>query len=94
MRNRVLRASGRFVQGQRKSHYEENETERKQNSDLIETLKKEIKLRIEELVQARAVIGEEEAQIKKYLNDVCPIGNKTSDQFAWTHRGTTEEATR
>ncbi|XP_038209270.1 unconventional myosin-Vc [Zerene cesonia] len=66
--------------GQRKSHYEENEAERQQNNDLIETLKSEIKLRLTELAQAREVISDEEAQIKKYLNDVCPVGNKTADQ--------------
>ncbi|KPI95413.1 Coiled-coil domain-containing protein 151 [Papilio xuthus] len=85
MRNRVLRASGCFVrkytQGQRKSHYEENEAEKKQNIDLIDTLKKEIKLRTEELIQARAVIGDEEAQVKKYLNAICPLNNKTADQI-------------
>ncbi|CAK1548089.1 unnamed protein product [Leptosia nina] len=66
--------------GQRKSHYEENEAEKRQNNDLIETLKKEIKLRLTELSQAKEVVNDEEAQIKKYLNDVCPIGNKNSDQ--------------
>ncbi|CAG5035337.1 unnamed protein product [Parnassius apollo] len=71
----------KITEGQRKSHYEENEVEKKQNSDLIDTLKKEIKLRIEELIQARALIGEEEVQIKKYLNEVCPVGNKTGDQI-------------
>ncbi|CAG4927107.1 unnamed protein product [Colias eurytheme] len=66
--------------GQRKSHYEENEAERQQNNDLIDTLKSEIKLRLTELSQARQVISDEEAQIKKYLNEVCPVGNKTADQ--------------
>lgn len=69
-----------FSEGQRKSYYEENEQEKQQNTDLIDTLKKEIKLRLGELTQARAVIGEEEAQVKKYLNDVCPIGSKNADQ--------------
>ncbi|KAL0850545.1 hypothetical protein ABMA28_012323 [Loxostege sticticalis] len=68
-------------EGQRKSCYEVNEVEKQQNNDLIETLKKEIKLRLNELTQARAVISEEEVQIKKYLNEVCPLGNKNSDQI-------------
>ncbi|KOB70564.1 Uncharacterized protein OBRU01_15150 [Operophtera brumata] len=68
-------------EGQRKSYYEENEQEKLQNNDLIDTLKKEIKLRIKELAQAKAVIGEEDAQVKKYLNDVCPVGNKNADQI-------------
>ncbi|XP_047541146.1 myosin-3 [Vanessa atalanta] len=68
-------------EGQRKSHYEENEAEKKQNSDLIDTLKKEVRLRLAELAQARQVVGDEEAQIKKFLNDVCPIGNKTADKL-------------
>ncbi|XP_041974655.1 golgin subfamily A member 5 [Aricia agestis] len=65
-------------EGQRKSQYEENEAERKRNVDLIATLKKEIKLRLEELAQARAVV--DEAQVKKYISEVCPIGDKTADQ--------------
>ncbi|XP_034840843.1 outer dynein arm-docking complex subunit 3-like [Maniola hyperantus] len=68
-------------EGQRKSHYEENEAEKKQNSDLIDTLKKEIRLRLHELAQAREIVADEEAQVKKYLNDVCPIGNKSADQL-------------
>lgn len=68
-----------FSEGQRKSHYEENEAEKQENNDLIETLKKEIKIRLQELADARAVIGENE-QIKKYLNEVSPIGNKNVDQ--------------
>ncbi|KAJ0180932.1 hypothetical protein K1T71_003017 [Dendrolimus kikuchii] len=68
-------------EGQRKSHYEENEAEKQLNNDLIDTLKNEIKLRITELAQARAIISEDEAQVKKYLNDVCPIGNKGVDQI-------------
>ncbi|XP_028158274.1 ankycorbin [Ostrinia furnacalis] len=68
-------------EGQRKSCYEVNEVEKQQNNDLIDTLKKEIKLRLNELTQARAVISEEEVQIKKYLNEVCPLGNKNSDQI-------------
>ncbi|CAG9575474.1 unnamed protein product [Danaus chrysippus] len=68
-------------EGQRKSHYEENEAEKKQNSDFIETLKNEIKLRLKELAQAREIVTEEEAMVKKYLNAVCPIGNKTADQL-------------
>ncbi|XP_052737295.1 myosin-11 [Bicyclus anynana] len=68
-------------EGQRKSHYEENEAEKKQNSDLIDTLKKEIRLRQYELAQAREVLADEEAQVKKYLNDVCPIGNKSADKL-------------
>lgn len=68
-----------FSEGQRKSHYEENEAEKQENNDLIETLKKEIKIRLQELTDARAVIGENE-QIKKYLNEVSPIGNKNVDQ--------------
>ncbi|KPJ14561.1 Coiled-coil domain-containing protein 151 [Papilio machaon] len=70
-----------LCKGQRKSYYEENEAEKKQNIDLIDTLKKEIKLRTEELVQARAVIGDKEAQVKKYLNAIYPINNKTADQI-------------
>lgn len=70
----------KFSEGQRKSYYEENEQEKQQNNDLIDTMKKEIKLRLTELSQAKAVIGEEEAQIKKYLNDVCPVGNKNAEQ--------------
>ncbi|XP_072935280.1 outer dynein arm-docking complex subunit 3 [Epargyreus clarus] len=66
-------------EGQRKSHYEENEAEKKQNNDLIDTLKKEIRVRIDELTQAKEIIGEDEVQVKKYLNDVCPIGNKGAD---------------
>ncbi|CAG9783279.1 unnamed protein product [Diatraea saccharalis] len=87
MRSRVSLASDGFVRkytaykGQRKSSYELNEAEKKQNNDLIETLRKEIKLRLSELTQAREVISDEEAQIKKYLNDVCPLGNKTQDQI-------------
>lgn len=69
-----------FTEGQRKTHYEENEAEKKQNNDVIDTLKKEIKLRLEELAQAREVVGDEEAQVKKYINSVCPIGDKTSNQ--------------
>ncbi|KAM3956276.1 coiled-coil domain containing protein 151 [Aphomia sociella] len=68
-------------EGQRKSCYEENEQEKQQNNDLIDTLKKEIKLRLNELAQAKMIIGEEEVQVKKYLNDICPTGNKTSDQI-------------
>ncbi|KAI5634978.1 hypothetical protein NE865_12302 [Phthorimaea operculella] len=68
-------------EGQRKSCYEEYEQEKRQNNDLIETLKKEIKVRYNELKQARAVIGEEDEQIKKYLATVCPVGNKTSEQI-------------
>ncbi|XP_049885539.1 centrosomal protein of 290 kDa [Pectinophora gossypiella] len=68
-------------EGQRKSHYEEYEQEKRQNNDLIDTLKKEIKLRVNELTQAKAVIGEEEEQVKKYLNSVCPIGKKTSEEI-------------
>ncbi|XP_075979320.1 coiled-coil domain containing protein 151 [Anticarsia gemmatalis] len=68
-------------EGQRKSNYEENEAEKQQNNDLIDTLKKEIKLRLTELAQARTVIGEEEVQIKKYLNEVCPVGSKSADQI-------------
>ncbi|XP_045452076.1 rootletin [Melitaea cinxia] len=68
-------------EGQRKSHYEENEAEKKQNRDLIDTLKKEIKVRLVELAQAREAVSDEEAQVKKYLNDICPIGNKTTDQL-------------
>ncbi|XP_061717333.1 myosin-9 [Cydia pomonella] len=68
-------------EGQRKSHYEENESEKQQNVDLIETLKKEIKLRLQELSAARAVVGADEGQVKKYLSEVCPIANKTSDQI-------------
>ncbi|KAF9413826.1 hypothetical protein HW555_008094, partial [Spodoptera exigua] len=67
--------------GQRKSNYEENEAEKQQNNDLIDTLKKEIKLRLTELAQARAVIGEDEVQIKKYLNEVCPMGDKSADKI-------------
>lgn len=69
-------------EGQRKSNYEENEAEKKQNSDLIDTLKKEIRIRLQELAQAREIVGEEEAQVKKYINDVCPIGNKSSEQVS------------
>ncbi|RVE55179.1 hypothetical protein evm_000077 [Chilo suppressalis] len=68
-------------EGQRKSSYEVNEAEKQHNNDLIETLKKEVRLRLAELTQARAVISDEEAQIKKYLNEVCPIANKTQDQI-------------
>ncbi|XP_039765581.1 coiled-coil domain-containing protein 150 [Pararge aegeria] len=68
-------------EGQRKSHYEENEAEKKQNSDLIDTLKKEIRLRLYELAQAKEIVADEEAQVKKYLNDVCYIGNKSADQL-------------
>ncbi|XP_053601398.1 interaptin [Plodia interpunctella] len=68
-------------EGQRKSCFEENEQEKQQNNDLIETLKKEIKARLGELAQAKHVIGEEEVQVKKYLTEVCPIGNKSSDQI-------------
>ncbi|GBP78521.1 Coiled-coil domain-containing protein 151 [Eumeta japonica] len=68
-------------EGQRKSHYEEFEAEKQQNNNLIDTLKKEIKERMRNLLQARALIGEDEVQIKKYLNDVCPVGNKTADQM-------------
>ncbi|XP_026764657.2 synaptonemal complex protein 1 [Galleria mellonella] len=68
-------------EGQRKSCYEENEQEKQQNNDLIETLKKEIKLRLNELAQAKTIIGEEEVQVKKYLNEICPTGNKSSDQI-------------
>ncbi|XP_026746499.1 centrosomal protein of 290 kDa-like [Trichoplusia ni] len=66
-------------EGQRKSNYEENEAEKQHNNDHIDTLKKEIKLRLTELARAREVIGEEEVQIKKYLNDVCPMGDKSAD---------------
>ncbi|KAJ8734301.1 hypothetical protein PYW07_014852 [Mythimna separata] len=68
-------------EGQRKSNFEENEAEKQQNNDLIDTLKKEIKMRLTELAQARAVIGEEEVQIKKYLNEVCPMGDKSADKI-------------
>ncbi|KAJ8734521.1 hypothetical protein PYW08_013771 [Mythimna loreyi] len=68
-------------EGQRKSNFEENEAEKQQNNDLIDTLKKEIKARLTELAQARAVIGEEEVQIKKYLNEVCPMGDKSADKI-------------
>ncbi|XP_059060356.1 uncharacterized protein LOC131853477 [Achroia grisella] len=68
-------------EGQRKSCYEENEQEKQQNNDLIDTLKKEIKLRLSELTQAKLIIGEEEVQVKKYLNEICPTGNKSSDQI-------------
>ncbi|KAF9795576.1 hypothetical protein SFRURICE_004948 [Spodoptera frugiperda] len=68
-------------EGQRKSNFEENEAEKQQNNDLIDTLKKEIKLRLTELAQARAVIGEDEVQIKKYLNEVCPMGDKSADKI-------------
>lgn len=37
-------------------------------------------MRLTELAQARAVIGEEEVQIKKYLNEVCPMGDKSADK--------------
>lgn len=69
-----------FAEGQRKSNYEENEAEKQQNNELIDSLKKEVKLRLTELTQAKAVIGEEEVQIKKYLNEVCPMGNKSAEQ--------------
>lgn len=75
-----------FIEGQRKTHYEENEAEKKQNNDIIETLKKEIKLRLEELAQAREVVGDEEAQVKKYINSVCPISDKTSEQVSTKFR--------
>ncbi|KAG7303883.1 hypothetical protein JYU34_010788 [Plutella xylostella] len=68
-------------EGQRKSHYEENEEEKQQNNELISTLKKEVRLRLQELAQARAVIGDEDLQIKKYLNEVSPVGDKTTDQI-------------
>ncbi|XP_037871974.1 hyaluronan-mediated motility receptor [Bombyx mori] len=69
-------------EGQRKSNYEENEAEKQQNNDLIEALKREIKSRVAELIQARSAIGEDEVHVKKYLNDICPIGDKTADQIA------------
>ncbi|XP_073961248.1 outer dynein arm-docking complex subunit 3-like [Choristoneura fumiferana] len=68
-------------EGQRKSNFEESEAEKQQNCDLIDTLKKEIKLRLRELAQARVVVGEDEVQVKKYLSSVCPIGSKNSDQI-------------
>ncbi|KAL4721131.1 hypothetical protein ACJJTC_009411 [Scirpophaga incertulas] len=67
-------------EGQRKSCYEVNEAEKQRNNELIETLKKEVRLRLTELAQAKAVIGEE-VQLKKYLNEVCPVGNKNADQI-------------
>lgn len=76
-----------LTDGQRKSHYEENEAEKKQNSELIESLKKEIKLRLNELREVQQVISDEDANIKKYLNEVCPVGNKTADEVR-SHRGT------
>ncbi|XP_045489865.1 putative golgin subfamily A member 6-like protein 3 [Pieris rapae] len=66
--------------GQRKSYYEEYEAEKKRNSELIESLKTEIKLRLNELREAQQVLGGEDAIVKKYLNDVGPIGNKTADE--------------
>ncbi|CAB3259241.1 unnamed protein product [Arctia plantaginis] len=87
MRSRVPLASDGFVrkytvyEGQRKSNYEENEAEKQQNNELIDSLKKEVKQRLAELAQAKAVIGEDEVQIKKYLNEVCPMGNKNSEQI-------------
>ncbi|CAF4837367.1 unnamed protein product [Pieris macdunnoughi] len=66
--------------GQRKSYYEEYEAEKKRNSELIESLKKEIKLRLNELRESQQVLSGEDPNVKKYLNDVCPIGNKTADE--------------
>ncbi|XP_050663846.1 coiled-coil domain-containing protein 186 [Leptidea sinapis] len=68
-------------EGQRKSIHEENEAEKKQNNDLIDTLKKEIKLRLQELNLAKEVLSNEEAEVKKYLNDVCPVGNKPAEKL-------------
>ncbi|CAH4035127.1 unnamed protein product [Pieris brassicae] len=69
-----------ILDGQRKSYYEEFEAEKKRNSELIESLKKEIKLRLNELRESQQVLSGENANVKKYLNDVCPIGNKTVDE--------------
>ncbi|XP_047525347.1 putative golgin subfamily A member 6-like protein 3 isoform X2 [Pieris napi] len=66
--------------GQRKSYYEEYEAEKKRNSELIESLKKEIKLRLNELRESQQVLSGEDPNLKKYLNEVCPIGNKTADE--------------
>lgn len=77
-----------MTEGQRKSNYEENEAEKQQNNDLIEALKREIKSRVAELIQARSAIGEDEVHVKKYLNDICPIGDKTADQVRFSRKFT------
>ncbi|VVC98287.1 unnamed protein product [Leptidea sinapis] len=67
--DRLTTINTKIFEIKKKIQLSENEAEKKQNNDLIDTLKKEIKLRLHELNLAKEVLSNEEAEVKKYLND-------------------------